>query len=67
MFLMIQHTLQVWMKSSSYQLDRRDNHILQTRNVQWKSKCLKMQANVSNVEGMEYQLCVDSGFLFKCQ
>ena len=39
-------TMQVWMKSSSYQLDGRDNHILQTRNVEWQSKCLKMQANV---------------------
>ena len=60
-------TMQVWSKSSSYQLDGRDNHILQTKNVEWQSKCLKVQASVSNVENMEYRLCVDRAFLFKCQ
>ena len=50
--------MQVCMKSSSYQVDARDNHILQTTNVEWQFKCLKMQANVSNVEGMEYRLCI---------
>ena len=51
--------MQVCMKSSSYQVDARDNHILQTINVELQFKCLKMQANVSNVEGMEYRLCDD--------
>ena len=47
------------MKSSSYQLDGRDDNILQKRNVWLESKCSKMQANVSNVEVMEHQLHVD--------
>ena len=51
-------SMQVCMKSSSYQVDARDNHILQTTNIEWQFKCLKMQANVSNVEGMEYRLCI---------
>ena len=51
-FIIIQHTLQVWMKSSSYQIDGRDNHILLTRDAEWQSKCFKVQTDVSNVQGV---------------
>ena len=40
------------MKSSSYQIDGRDNHILLTRDAEWQSKCFKVQTDVSNVQGV---------------